>query len=192
MRVPVRTGTLKSVSSNLTGQNMRLLLTGATGVAGLAIYRAALADPDVSKITVLSRRPIPDWAKLPANAAEKTEVILHTDFLSYPPELARRLAAHDACIWALGKSVFGFTEAEYTVFTHDYPLAALRALQSSGAGAGRPAEGPFRFLYLSGRSADPTATSSIMWARVKGRTETDLVAFCGAAEGMKAHIYRPA
>ncbi|KAH9951867.1 hypothetical protein B0H21DRAFT_817644 [Amylocystis lapponica] len=171
---------------------MRLLLTGVTGVAGLAIYRAALRDPDISKITVLSRRPIPGWAKLPGNASEKTEVVIHTDFLSYPTELAKRLAANDACIWALGRGSSGFTEQEYTTITYEYPLAALRALKSSGAGEGKGPENPFRFLYISGEAADPTEKSFMMWARVKGRAEKDITAFCDASEGMEAHIYRPA
>ena len=64
-------------------------------IAGLAIYRAALADPAVQRVTLLTRRPLPSWAELPANATEKTEVILHSDFKTYPPDLARRLATEN-------------------------------------------------------------------------------------------------
>jgi len=170
---------------------MKLLLTGATGVAGLAIYRAALNDPAVTAVTVLSRRAIPSWVELPANASSKTEVILHDDFTNYSPELARRLAAHDACIWALGKASAGMSEQEYTKITYDYPMAALRALKYGGAGEER-AENPFRFVYISGEAADPTEKSFMMWARVKGRAEKDVTEFCNASEGMKAHILRPA
>lgn len=110
---------------------------------------------------------MPSWAVLPSNAAEKTTTIVHADFASYTPELAARLAQHDACVWAMGKSVRGLTEAEYTVLTHDYPMAFLEALRDAGAGRDRPADRPFRFLYISGEQADTSEKGMQMWARVK-------------------------
>ncbi|KAI0945578.1 hypothetical protein AcW1_001769 [Taiwanofungus camphoratus] len=171
---------------------MKVLLTGVTGVAGLAIYRAALADRTITHITVLTRRPIPSWAVLPADAAAKTEVVLHSDFLTYPPDLARRLAAHDACIWALGRSSVGMNEKEYTELTHGYVMAAIRAFNEGGVGEGRTEESPFRFVLISGEGTDTTGKSSQMWARVKGRAENDLTEFCNTAHNVKAHIYRAA
>ncbi|KAI9062181.1 hypothetical protein FKP32DRAFT_1593757 [Trametes sanguinea] len=166
---------------------MRLIITGATGVAGLAIYRAALVDPSVQKVTLLTRRPVPSWAKLPENAQAKTETIIHQDFKSYPPDLARRLAEHDALIWALGKSSVGMTEEEYTELTHTYTMAAAQALKDAGAGSqGRP----FRFVFISGNSADPTGKSSQMWARVKGRVERELPELFQGTN-MITHVLRP-
>ncbi|KAI0938517.1 hypothetical protein AcV5_000183 [Taiwanofungus camphoratus] len=158
---------------------MKVLLTGVTGVAGLAIYRAALADRTITHITVLTRRPIPSWAVLPADAAAKTEVVLHSDFLTYPPDLARRLAAHDACIWALGRSSVGMNEKEYTELTHGYVMAAIRAFNEGGVGERRTEESPFRFVLISGEGTDTTGKSSQMWARVK---------VC--SPGMQARFYR--
>ncbi|GJE86452.1 hypothetical protein PsYK624_025320 [Phanerochaete sordida] len=171
---------------------MKLLITGATGAAGLNIYRAAVQDPSISAVTLLMRREMPSWAVLPANAAEKTTTIVHADFAQYPPELAARLAEHDACIWAQGKSSRGMNEADYTRLTYDYPMAALRALRDAGVGAGRAPDRPFRFVYVSGMSSDPTEQSAQMWARVKGRAEKDIAAFCTPESGMKAHVIRPA
>ncbi|GBE89118.1 hypothetical protein SCP_1501210 [Sparassis crispa] len=159
---------------------MQLLLTGATG-----------ADPAITRITLLTRRAIPEWTVLPESAASKTAVILHDDLTSYPPELARHLAVHDACIWALGRSALGVGEQEYTTFTHDYLIAAVHAIQEARVGEGRQAESPFRFVYLSGEGADPTGKTTQMWARVKGRTESELIELCKSSPGMKAHVYRP-
>jgi len=170
---------------------MKLLLTGATGVAGLAVYRAAVADSAVTHITILSRRPIPSWAVLPPDAPEKTTVIIHNDFLVYPPDLAKRLAANDACVWALGKTAVGMGEKEYTEMTYGYPMAALRALKEAGVGEGRAEDSPFRFVYISGEQADPTGKSSQMWARVKGKAEVDITEFCKTTPGMAAHVLRP-
>ena len=109
---------------------------------------------------------MPSWAKLPPNADEKTEVILHSDFKTYPPDLARRLAEHDGVVWALGKSSHGMSEEAYTELTYEYTMAAARAIKEAGAGS---PERPFRFVYISGELADPTGKSMQMWARVKVR-----------------------
>ncbi|KAJ3556289.1 hypothetical protein NM688_g2104 [Phlebia brevispora] len=171
---------------------MRLLLTGATGVAGLNIYRAALTDPDVTSITILMRREMPSWAAVPSNASQKTTTIVHKDFTSYPPDLVGRLVQHDACIWAMGKSSLGMSEADYTSLTYAAPMSLAVALRDAGIGKNRPEDKPFRFVYVSGEGADPTDKSSQMWARVKGRAEKDIAALCTAATGMKAHVIRPA
>ncbi|KIP05442.1 hypothetical protein PHLGIDRAFT_119816 [Phlebiopsis gigantea 11061_1 CR5-6] len=170
---------------------MKLIITGATGVAGLGIYRSALLDPQITAITLLLRREFPSWAVLPPNSAEKTTTVVHKDFTSYSADLAAALAQHDACVWAQGKSVRGISEPEYMLLTHDYPLAALRALRDAGVGKGRDPAKPFRFVYISGNSADPTEKSIQMWARVKGRAEKDILALCASEPGMRAHILRP-
>ena len=133
------------------------------------IYRAAVGDPAISSITLLSRRELPSWAVVPANASQKTTTILHKDFTSYTPELASRLTQHDACVWAIGKSSLGVSEAEYTSYTYDAPMAFLKALRDADVGKGRDKDKPFRFLYYSGSHADPTEKSRQMWARVKVR-----------------------
>ncbi|KAH9887271.1 hypothetical protein C8Q73DRAFT_713402 [Cubamyces lactineus] len=166
---------------------MRLILTGVTGVAGLAIYRAALSDSSVQKVTLLTRRPVPSWAKLPPNAEEKTETIIHKDFKSYPSDLAQRLAEHDGLVWALGRSAVGMSEEEYTELTYGYTMAAARALKEAGAGT---PERLFRFVFISGELADPTGKSRQMWARVKGRVERELPELFEGTN-MKAHVYRP-
>lgn len=136
-------------------------------LAGLAVYRAALTDPAITHVTVLTRRPIPEWVVLPPNASSKTTVIQHNDFMHYSPELTRQLAASDSCIWALGKSSTGMTESEYTELTHGYVVAALQALRDGGAGEHRSEHQPFRFVFISSEQADPSGKSSQMWARVK-------------------------
>ena len=173
---------------------MKLLLTGVTGVgmylpsnyirstpltqslffictvrhaAGLAVYRRAIEDPDVTHITLLTRRAVPEWAVLPPNATLKTTTIIHSDFTTYPPELAARLAENDACVWALGRSSMGMSEEEYTTTTYTSVMNAARALRDAGVGEGRPADKPFRFVYISGEHADPEGKSRQMWARVK-------------------------
>ncbi|KAI0634767.1 hypothetical protein C8Q77DRAFT_1103991 [Trametes polyzona] len=167
---------------------MRLLITGATGVAGLAAYRAALADPAIESVTLLTRRPVPSWAKLPPQASEKTKTILHQDFKVYPPALAQQIAAeHDALIWALGRSSVGMSEEQYNELTYETTIAAARALKEAGAGS---KEKPFRFVYVSGEHADPTGESRQAWARIKGRVERELPELFQGTN-MVSHVVRP-
>ncbi|TDL15951.1 hypothetical protein BD410DRAFT_795883 [Rickenella mellea] len=160
---------------------MKLILTGATGAAGLEILRAAIADT----VTILSRRALPASIQ----PSPKAHVITHGDFASYPPSLLDQIRDHDACIWALGKSANGMTEADYAVLTHDFPVAAITAFKSVGMGT---TEMPFRFVYVSGEGADQSGKSFMMFARVKGKTEKDLIDFAKSSNGtMKAQNIRP-
>lgn len=135
--------------------------------AGLAIYRTALADPFVRHITLLSRHPLPSWAVLPEDAPSRTTMIMHNNFLKYPPDVARQLAAHDACIWALGKMSVGMTEVQYTELTHGYTMAAVWALCDVSAGEDKEGE-PFCFVYISGEGADQSDSRWLpLFSRVK-------------------------
>lgn len=142
-------------------------MTFIANLAGLNIYRAALADPEVTSITLIQRRQMPSWAALPPNAADKTTSIIHTDFETYSTEIASKPVHHDACIWALGKTVRGMSEAEYTQLTHDYPMAFVKALRDAGVEKDRKDDEPFRFVYVSGEMADPAEKSLLMWANIK-------------------------
>lgn len=158
------------------------------------MLRALLADDSITHVTTLTRRPLPSWIILPGgtNATPtdspsttfspshpKLTAITHTSFLSYPKDL---LAEHDACVWALGSSQRGKTEAEYTEFTLGYVQAFLDALKESGrvsqgpsAAAGARSERPFRFLFVSGEGADSTEKSKTLFARIKVRTDFDIL-----------------
>lgn len=164
-----------------------LLLT----IAGLEALRFALSDPAITHVTVLSRRPLPptipaqayaDPSAAPANTSyppynptqdeistlgtQKLTVIEHADFTSYPPTVVDKIKDHGGCVWALGRSTKGVEEAEYVKLTHDYPVAALKALKEAGVGS---EEKPFRFVYISGEGADRTEKSMFLFGRVKVR-----------------------
>ncbi|KAI0040358.1 hypothetical protein FA95DRAFT_1527715 [Auriscalpium vulgare] len=172
---------------------MKVLLTGATGSAGLPMLRMLLADPTVDAVTVAARRPLPDWVNLPPSGATthpKLTVIPDFNFLKYSPEAQATVAAHDACIWALGKSQVGFNEEQYTEFTYTYVVKLLDALKTQGAGT---PEHPYRVVFVSGQGADSTEKSSVLFGRVKGRTENAILSAAHASNGtIKATILRPA
>ena len=78
---------------------MHVVLSGATGLVGTAVLDAMIRAKDITKITVLSRRPI----KL---ADDRINVIIHKDFSSYDPSLLDKLQGAEACVWAQGISQY--------------------------------------------------------------------------------------
>ncbi|KAH8998149.1 hypothetical protein EDB92DRAFT_1331698 [Lactarius akahatsu] len=176
---------------------MKVFLTGATGAAGLGALRVLLSDNSVSHVTYLGRRPLPSWVVLPGGTSAtdkspthpKLSTIEHKDFLTYPRTLKEKLAEHDACIWALGTSSVGMSEEKYTEITLGYFDALLDALKEMGVGT---AESPFRVVFVSGMGADSKETSRVLFERVKGRAENNLIKAAMESGGrLEATIMRP-
>jgi uncharacterized protein YbjT (DUF2867 family) len=78
---------------------MHLVLTGATGLVGSGVLQQMLVTPAVSKVSILSRRPVAQ-----AEGHEKVKVIIHQDFATYSPELLNQLKDVDGVVWAQGIS----------------------------------------------------------------------------------------
>lgn len=78
---------------------MHLILTGATGLVGAAVLDSMLAQEAISRISILSRRPV----KM-AEGHEKAKVIIHKDFKTYDQALLEELKDAQGCVWALGVS----------------------------------------------------------------------------------------
>ncbi|MDX6741658.1 NAD(P)H-binding protein [Actinocorallia sp. A-T 12471] len=149
---------------------MRVIVFGASGMVGHGALRACLADDAVTEVLAVVRTPL-------ALDDPKVRQIVHTDFTDYS-DIQHEFAGLDACLYCLGVSAAGLKEAEYTRVTYDYALAAARALHAASP--------DLTFVYVSGQGTDETGTSRQMWARVKGRTENDLLAM-----PMRAHMFRP-
>lgn len=80
---------------------MHLILTGATGLCGSAVLDAMIRMKDVTKISIVSRRPV----KMAEDVKDpRINVILHSDFEKYDSELLNQLKGATGCVWALGIS----------------------------------------------------------------------------------------
>ncbi|TLS27435.1 hypothetical protein PpBr36_04109 [Pyricularia pennisetigena] len=152
---------------------MHTVLTGATGLVGSAVLDAMLSNPAITKITILSRRPV---AQATARADPRVSVVLHDDFTSYDDDAALRSRLQDArgCVWALGVSQTQVgSRDEYERITKTFALAAARSLGDAARRAGEP----FDFVYVSGMGATTTpGRFAQLFARVKGETELGLAA----------------
>jgi len=138
---------------------MNILITGASGMVGEGVLLTALQDPEISRVIVLGRRPC-------GHTHPKLTEILHPDLMDISPILGQ-LTGIDACAFCLGVSSVGKTKAEYTSLTHTLTMSIARVLAEKNPN--------MRFLYVSGIGTDRTEKGRSMWARVKGRTENDLL-----------------
>jgi nucleoside-diphosphate-sugar epimerase len=155
--------------------SMQIIIFGATGAIGSECVRQAIEDADIQSITAITRRPLD-----PSIVSDKLTVVLHTDFLDYTP-LLNLFQKHQLCIWALGVSQNAVTESEYIQITHDYTLAAAKAIASVNP--------DMRFVFVSGMGADSAEQSRFLFGRIKGKTENDLVNESGLKE---TYTVRPA
>jgi uncharacterized protein YbjT (DUF2867 family) len=137
---------------------IRIIVTGATGLAGSEVVRQAILDDGISGITALVRRPL-------AILHPKLDVVLHDNFRDYS-SLTAVFAGHDACIWCLGVSQTQVREDEYIRITYEYVVTAAQAMLSANPG--------IALLYLSAAGADTQEKSRLLFARIKGKAENNL------------------
>ncbi|KAJ5979587.1 hypothetical protein N7481_006885 [Penicillium waksmanii] len=123
---------------------MHLILTGATGLVGSGVLDAMLQNSAISRISILSRRPV----KMAEDAKDpRVHVITHKDFETYQPELLEQLKDADGCVWALGISQNSVDKEQYVKITKDYALAAANAFSTL-----KPANPPFPIHPLKGET----------------------------------------
>jgi len=149
---------------------MKVILFGATGMVGQGVLRECFAAPDVDAVLAIGRT-----ASLPAHT--KLTQLVASDLTSYAA-LEPQLTGYDACLFCLGVSAAGMSEADYTHITYDVTLAAAHTLARLSPG--------ITFVYVSGEGTDSSEAGRTMWARVKGRTENALFKL-----PVKAFMFRP-
>lgn len=167
---------------------MHTILTGATGMVGSAALATMLANPAITRITILSRRAVPQAI---AAADPRVSVILHDNFASYDADLRNRVKDAHGCVWAMGVSTTQVSDpVEYERITKTFPLAAAKTFGEMALEQGRP----FNFVYVSasGVDAEEPAKSPRMWARVKGETERGLAILADENPLMHTRSFRTA
>lgn len=138
---------------------MKIIVTGATGMAGSEVLRQAILDDGISGIIALARRPL-------EITHPKIKTLIHQDFLNYDA-VAENFKDCDACIWCLGKSQLQVSKAQLTAITYDYAVAAAKTMLAVNPN--------IHFVFLSGNGADSTEKSNVLFARLKGKTENALL-----------------
>jgi hypothetical protein len=153
---------------------------GATGTAGDGVLKAAMNDPVIKKIHVITRRTS---QRIEAGVAAGTvQMTIHNDYLDYAP-LRELLKGIDTVYWALGTSAANVSEDAYGVIHVDYPVNMATQWMSCRE------IGEMSFHLLSGMSV--SANSRMMWAREKARAESSLFDLADGTN-MRVVSYRPA
>jgi uncharacterized protein YbjT (DUF2867 family) len=151
---------------------MKVILFGGSGMVGQGVLRECLTDPGVEAVLSVGRSPL-------GVVHPKLREIIHKDFTDYSA-IEPQLAGYDACFFTLGVSSIGMDAERYRHLTYDLTMTAAQTLARLNPG--------MVFTYVTGRGSDSTEQGSLMWARVKGKTENDLLKLPFKA----AYMFRPA
>ena len=152
---------------------------GASGTAGDGILKAAIADPDIDRIHVITRRTTPRIDD--GIESGKVRMTLHLDYLDYSA-IHEQISAVDAVYWAIGTSSVGVDEETYGRIHVDFPAHFVREWLSVSDSAN------ISFHYIS--SSDISADSRMMWAREKVRAENTLFEIA-TDSNLRVIAYRP-
>lgn len=138
---------------------MKVIITGATGMVGGGVLLHCLESKEITEVLMVNRRPY-DLKH------SKLKELIVKDFLGLN-ESETALKGYAACFFCAGISSVGLKEDEYTKITYDTTLHFAKVLVKLNPG--------MVFTFVSGALTDSTEKGSSMWARVKGKTENDLM-----------------
>jgi hypothetical protein len=149
---------------------MKVIILGSSGMVGQGLLLECIENKRITDILLVNRNP--------GNIKyEKVKEIVHRDFFDFS-SIKDQLKGYDACFFCLGISSAGMNEEQYSKITYELTLSFAHTLAEVNPSA--------VFCYISGAGTDSTGKGSRMWARVKGKTENDLVKLFP-----KAYMFRP-
>ncbi len=149
----------------------RVLIAGSSGMVGRGVLLECLDSSRVSSVLVINRRPLGlDHPKL-------SEVLV--DDLFDFENIRDNLSGFDACFFCVGISAAGQSEESYSKITAELSVGFAQLVLSQNEAC--------VFCYVSAQGADSDEKSKMMWARVKGRAENQILAM----PFKSAHVFRP-
>jgi uncharacterized protein YbjT (DUF2867 family) len=138
---------------------MKVIITGTTGMVGEGVLHECLNHPKVESVLIINRRHYErDHPKL--------KEILHQDFSDFSA-IEGDLIGYDAAFLCMGVSSVGLKEDKFTYLTYDMTMALAQPLSRLNP--------DMTLTYVSGAGTDSSEKGKTMWARVKGKTENDLI-----------------
>jgi len=150
---------------------MKVIITGASGMVGEGVLYECLNDPRVSEVLVIGRKPC-------GHTHPKLAEIIRSDLYDLS-DIESQLKNYDSCFFCLGISSIGMKEEDYFKITYMLTLNFAKTLSRLNPG--------MTFCYVSGKSTDSSEKGKLMWARVKGKTENDLMKLSFKS----VYIFRP-
>lgn len=147
-------------------QQIKVIITGATGMVGEGVLFECLENEKVSEVLIVSRRHY-------ELQHPKLKELIVPDFFKLD-QFSEKLKGYDGCFFCAGVSSVGKNEESFRHLTYDVTLAFANSILALNP--------DIVFTYVSGAKTDSTEKGKMMWARVKGKTENDLAALSFKAE----------
>jgi len=138
---------------------IKVIITGATGMVGEGVLLECLQNENVIEVLIINRRHY-------ALTHPKLKELIVSDFFRLD-QFGDNIKGYDACFFCAGISSVGMNEEKYTHITYDTTLTFAKTFLSFNPNS--------VFTYVSGRHTDSSEKGRLMWARVKGKTENDLM-----------------
>lgn len=138
---------------------MKVIVTGATGMVGEGVLQICLQDPEIEKVLAIGRR------SCEVHHPKLIEIVL-PDLFDLTP-VAGQLSGYDACYFCLGISSVGISADDYYRTTYTLTMHFGEILSRLNP--------QMTFCYISGAGTDSSEKGRSRWARVKGKTENDLM-----------------
>ncbi|MEO6894999.1 MAG: NAD-dependent epimerase/dehydratase family protein [Ginsengibacter sp.] len=145
---------------------IKVIITGATGMVGEGVLFECLQNEKVSEVLIVSRRHY-------EMQHPKLKEVIVPDFFKLE-QFSEKLKGFDGCFFCAGVSSVGKDEETFRHLTYDTTLAFASAILALNPG--------MVFTYVSGAKTDSSEKGKMMWARVKGKTENDLASLGFRAE----------
>lgn len=136
-----------------------VIITGTTGMVGEGVLHECLQDPKIDSVLIINRKPS-------GYSHPKLKEIIHADFFDFSP-IEKDLIGYNACFFCLGITSVGVAEDEYYKMTYTLTIYVAKTLSRLNE--------DMTFCYISGGGTDSTEKGRTAWARVKGKTENDLM-----------------
>ncbi|HEY5591882.1 MAG TPA: hypothetical protein VIK55_12795 [Paludibacter sp.] len=150
---------------------INVIITGSTGMVGEGVLHECLLHPDVEKILLVNRRPC-------GISNPKLSEIIHDNFFDLS-HIENKLIGYDACFYCLGVTSLRMKEPAYYYITYTLTLDIAQRLARLNPN--------MIFCYISGAGTNTPEKAKFMWARVKSKTEQDLMKL----SFKKVYLFRP-
>jgi uncharacterized protein YbjT (DUF2867 family) len=138
---------------------IKAVITGATGMVGEGVLHECLQHDAMEEVLVVGRRSC-------GVTHPKLKEVIVPDFFNLSA-IENQLTGYNACFFCLGVSSIGMKEPDYHKLTYELTMNFAKTVANRNPG--------MVFCYISGAGTDSSEKGRLMWARVKGKTENDLM-----------------
>ncbi len=143
----------------MNNPNLKVILTGATGMVGEGVLNECLNNSCIAEVLIVNRR----------NAEirhPKLKEIVYPDLYDLS-NINHELSGYDACLFCLGVSSIGRSDMSYYRNTYSLTMHFAETVFQQNKN--------MVFCYVSGAGTDSSEKGRVRWAKVKGKTENDLM-----------------